>query len=218
MAEANTRKARPWYMPRFPLEMAIASLATLLATTLYFDLPHRLRVAVPPVTPVPEKLVVQAQPLPVQRSSADADATRFMEAVALSHVAPLLPQSRIDESVADPGPSAVRAIEPSPPPAVQVLARAPARDRPKPAAPPPVHTAQPMARPATSQTSGLTPLQVPGAEPRPPGVIPVNGRPADRRGLHVPVVSDVANMAGSAITSGVDSIGRGIDWILLPHR
>ena len=196
-------------MPRYPLEMVAASLATFLATAVWFDLPHRTEGAEPP--PAAEKLSLQAEPLPIRmfRPSEEHEASAFMEAVALSHLAPLLPQGEVDRAAAEP------------PPAVQVLARSPSHDKAKLAvvaaavpqpAPRPVARAvapAPATVPQVTTVAAVAPILAAPADLRPPGQIPAV-RPVSHSRFDVPVVGDLARSARTTVTDGIDSLGRGV--------
>jgi hypothetical protein len=198
-------------LPRFPLEMTVAALATFLGTALVFDLPHRWN---PADVPTPsEKVSLQAEPLPIRmfRPSEEHETSSFMEAVALSHLAPLRPQGEVDRAAT------------TPPPAVQVLARSPSHgDKPKPAvmaavpqpAPRPAAlTATPSASASPSgqpQLASAPAIGPPGtAEPRPPAQIPP-ARSVSHSRFEVPVVGDLARTARSTVSDGLDSLGRGV--------
>jgi hypothetical protein len=208
MARIGTSDILRGLVPRFPLEMAVASLATFLGTALWFDLPHRLEDATPPV---PEKVTLQAEPLPIRmfQPSEDHETSAFMEAVALSHVAPLRPQNEVDRVALDP------------PPAVQVMARGPAREKAKLAASGTVP--QPPPRPATMKmvalpaAGALTVTPPSGGSLRPPALIPslaVQQTPAERHGFGVPSVRETANSARVAVTGSLDSLGRSFDALI----
>jgi hypothetical protein len=191
--------------------MTISSLATLLAVTVYFDLPNRREPL--PEAPLPEKLTLQAPPLVIQaRPQSDEDtATRFMEAVALSHVAPLLPQTEVD-----------RAAEPPPPPAVQVYARAPTHNHAKPAPAnavaavvplPPTRAATPPPQPSPRVGEAR-----PFDPPLPVGPAPAaRPQPQERRASRFQTVGDFAEKTKDSVVDGLESVGRSLQS-LLPKR
>jgi hypothetical protein len=205
MARSNALSFLGRLLPRFPLEMTVACLATFLGTAVIFDLPHRWNT--PEAAPAaPEKLSLQAEPLPIHmfRPSEEHEASTFMEAVALSHVAPLRPQGEVDRAAADP------------PPAVQVLARSPSREKPRPLAAAQVPLPQPAPRPAV-KVAVVPPAAAQPAAPegelRPPAQIPV-ARSPERHRFDVPGIGDMARSARSTVSDGIDSLGRSVSSLI----
>ena len=204
MAQAGFFRRGMTMVPRSLLEVTAASLATFLATSLWYDLPHRG--AAPPQIPQAEKLSVQAPPLSlrIHEPTAEDEASRFMEAVALSHVAPLLPEGEINRA----------SVDTAPPPAVQqVQAHAPLQKPKLVAAAVPLPPRQPAlrvaaapatAQPASTAMSGL----------RPPVDIPTATASSPERGLRIPVVSDLAHSTQKTVSDGIDSLSRGVGSLL----
>jgi hypothetical protein len=207
MAQIGTSGFWGGLLPRFPLEMVVASLATFLGTAVWFDLPGRLHAY---ESPPAEKLTLQAEPLPIRmfQPTDDHQTSAFMEAVALSHVAPLRPQSEVDRAALNP------------PAAVQVMARMPGHEKPRVAASVPVPAPRPPEIKMASLPSGpLAPAPHAQVQPslRPPAPIPAAGlrvAAPERHDFMPTTVREAANSARVAVTGSLDSLGRGIDALI----
>jgi hypothetical protein len=178
---------RDWLKPRFPLEMAAASLATLVLVVLVGDMGRGSRDSSTP------KLVLQAAPrVVVAQPAADERTTEFIEKFALAHVSAPLPESMISD---------VDRAAPPRPPERAALAQ-PQREKP---------------RPQIVRTIATKPPQKPveTAEAEAPVVPQPAVARVQQTGFRIPVVSDVADRlpTGRDIMDGVGAMGRRIGSI-----
>jgi hypothetical protein len=189
MSAFRQSRVGQWLTPRFPLEMAAASVLTLAAVVVIGDR------SAPPKTPVPEasKLVLQAPPraipLPTQSDQRTAD---FIEKFALAHVGPPLPENMLADGE--------QAKPPRPPERAALPAQA-QREKPRPVVVRTV-TAKPPQRPADAAPGEAEPKDVAAANPPP-------------KGFRIPLVSDVTDKlpSGRDMLDGVGSVGRRIGSI-----
>ncbi len=180
---------RRWATPRFPLEMAVASLATLVVAIIVGDAGRQTHSS-PPV-----KVDLQANPrtLPVARAD-EARLSAFVENFALAHVAPPLPEASVDAAAMGSEPQSR---------AVQVLAKSKPRPAPRPA-----KVLPPSSRPALAALPD-----------RATAAAAATSAEAAKPGFRIPLVSDAASgvsarlPSGRNIVDGVGAVGRRIGSI-----
>ena len=204
MAQAGFFRRYGTRVPRSLLQMTAASLATFLATAVWYDLPHHS--GAPAQLRQPEKLSLQAPPLSlrIREPSAEDEASRFMEAVALSQVAPLRPEGDIDSPP----------VELTTPLAVQQAQAHAPQQKPRlvvAAVPLPPRQPAPRVIPAS-----VTPQAVPATPSglRPPADIPkASTQPSEHSG-RPSVVSNLARSTQKTLSDGLDGLSRSVGSLL----
>ncbi len=188
MSVSTSSRPRAWLTPRFPVEMAVASVLTLGLVLVVGEFGRQ-----PQPEIAPAKVALQAPPRIIPLPTQSDDRTReFIERFALAHVSPPLPEAAIT------APAEARA--PRPPERAAAALLQPPRDRPK---APSIRTAtaRPEQKPTIVAREDLTPPAPIGAAPR-----------AKSAAFRIPVVSDVADKlpSGRDILNGVGAVSRGI--------
>ena len=188
MTGFETRGARRWWTPRFPLEMLGASLLTLIAVVALGDVGRRAHDEA-----APAKLVAQAPRLNLPANPvADRQTAEFIERFALAHVRAPLPEAALAETETPPARAPVAAV----------------RERARPAPAKSVVAALPPARPV--ELAAFEPPAAPvAAAPQPEKPrgfhIPLVSDAVDTIGARIPSRRDLID--------GVGTVGKRIGAI-----
>jgi len=179
---AEDRSSRSWLRPRYPLEMALASAATLATVLVVGSLGQHAS--------APPKATLAAAPFKPD-DSGDARTAEFMENFALAHVRAPLPES----AIADP-PSSNSAPSSAPPPRAAVAVMQLQRARPKPVVAP--------AKPAAKPVEPVQTVAATASNSVPPR--------AEQKSFRIPFVSDTVDKlpSGRDIVDGVGAVGQKI--------